>query len=47
MTPAAMRARIVKAGQEAGLQRRITPHMLRHSAVISPPVYPLRDVKAA
>jgi site-specific recombinase XerD len=32
MTTAAMRSRLAKAATEAGLQRRVTPHMLRHSA---------------
>jgi len=32
MTTAAMRSRLAKAASEAGLQRRVTPHMLRHSA---------------
>jgi site-specific recombinase XerD len=32
MTAAAMRARVAKAGVNAGLRRRLTPHMLRHSA---------------
>lgn len=32
VTPPAMRGRLAKAGREAGLQRHVTPHMLRHSA---------------
>ena len=32
MTSAAMRSRLAKAATEAGIQRRVTPHMLRHSA---------------
>ena len=32
MTTAAMRSRLATAATEAGLQRRVTPHMLRHSA---------------
>ncbi|MDZ7734531.1 MAG: tyrosine-type recombinase/integrase [Acidimicrobiia bacterium] len=27
-----MRARLARAGRQAGLSRRVTPHMLRHSA---------------
>jgi len=32
LTAAAMRARLVKAVQEAGLRTKVTPHMLRHTA---------------
>lgn len=32
MTTAAMRARLSRAATEAGVQTRVTPHMLRHSA---------------
>jgi integrase/recombinase XerC len=32
LTPAAMRSRLRKAAQEAGLSARVTPHMLRHTA---------------
>jgi len=32
LTPPAMRARLVKAATDAGLDARITPHMLRHTA---------------
>ena len=32
LTPAAMRARLVKAAADAGLGARVTPHMLRHTA---------------
>ena len=32
LTAPALRARLVKAAQEAGLGTRVTPHMLRHSA---------------
>jgi site-specific recombinase XerD len=32
VTAPAMRGRLAKAGREAGLQRHVTPHMLRHSA---------------
>ena len=32
LTPAAVRARLKVAAQRAGLERAITPHMLRHSA---------------
>lgn len=32
LTPAAMRARLVKAAQAAGIDTRVTPHMLRHTA---------------
>lgn len=32
LTPAAMRSRLVKAARAAGLGRRVTPHMLRHTA---------------
>lgn len=32
LSPSSMRVRLVKAGEAAGLRRRITPHMLRHSA---------------
>lgn len=32
LTPAAMRSRLVKAAQEAGLSAKVTPHMLRHTA---------------
>jgi len=32
LTPAAMRARLVKAAVDAGLGARVTPHMLRHTA---------------
>jgi integrase/recombinase XerC len=32
LTTAAMRSRLAKAAQEAGLPKRVTPHMLRHSA---------------
>ena len=32
LTPAAMRARLVKASADAGLGARVTPHMLRHTA---------------
>ena len=32
ITPPAIRVRLAKAGREAGLQRHVTPHMLRHSA---------------
>lgn len=32
MTPASIRTRLAKAGSDAGLRRRVTPHMLRHSA---------------
>jgi integrase/recombinase XerD len=27
-----MRARLAKAGRDAGLARKVTPHMLRHTA---------------
>lgn len=32
LTPSAMRARLVKAALAAGLNSRVTPHMLRHTA---------------
>jgi integrase/recombinase XerD len=32
LTPAAMRSRLVKAANEAGVVPRVTPHMLRHTA---------------
>jgi site-specific recombinase XerD len=32
LTPAAMRSRLLKAATAAGLSRRVTPHMLRHTA---------------
>jgi site-specific recombinase XerD len=32
LTPPAMRGRLVKVADEAGLRCRVTPHMLRHSA---------------
>jgi site-specific recombinase XerD len=32
ITPAAIRTRLTKASSDARLQRRVTPHMLRHSA---------------
>jgi site-specific recombinase XerD len=32
MTAPAMRSRLLKAGREAGLGNRVTPHMLRHTA---------------
>jgi integrase/recombinase XerC len=32
LTPPAMRSRLAKAAQDAGLRARVTPHMLRHSA---------------
>lgn len=32
LTPAAMRSRLLKAAREAGVARRVTPHMLRHTA---------------
>lgn len=32
LTPAAMRSRLLKAGSDAGLGHRVTPHMLRHTA---------------
>ena len=32
LTPPAMRARLATAARKAGLRRRVTPHMLRHSA---------------
>ena len=32
LTAPAMRSRLVKAGREAGLGNRVTPHMLRHTA---------------
>jgi integrase/recombinase XerD len=32
LSPAAMRARLIKAAREAGLAARVTPHMLRHTA---------------
>ena len=32
LTPAAMRTRLMKAAREAGVSRRVTPHMLRHTA---------------
>jgi integrase/recombinase XerC len=32
LTTAAMRSRLMKAGIDAGLARRVTPHMLRHTA---------------
>jgi site-specific recombinase XerD len=32
ITCAALRARLLKAGNHAGLSRRVTPHMLRHTA---------------
>jgi integrase/recombinase XerD len=32
LSPAAMRSRLVKAAEEAGLGARVTPHMLRHTA---------------
>jgi len=32
LSPAAMRSRLAKAASAAGLPRRITPHMLRHTA---------------
>jgi site-specific recombinase XerD len=32
LTPPAMRSRLVKAAQGAGLDTRVTPHMLRHTA---------------
>jgi site-specific recombinase XerD len=32
LTPAAMRSRLVKAGEAADLAVRVTPHMLRHTA---------------
>lgn len=32
VTPAAMRARITTAAHGAGIRKRVTPHMLRHSA---------------
>jgi integrase/recombinase XerC len=32
LTPPAMRSRLVKAAQDAGLDTRVTPHMLRHTA---------------
>jgi len=32
MTPSAMRNRLARAAQHAGLQQHVTPHMLRHSA---------------
>jgi integrase len=36
-----------RSAQAAGLPKELTLHCLRHSYVIYPPVYPLRDVKAA
>lgn len=32
MTPPAVRSRLAKAAREAGVGRRVTPHMLRHTA---------------
>ena len=32
LTPSAMRSRLAKAAQQAGLRSRVTPHMLRHTA---------------
>ncbi|HVO55613.1 MAG TPA: tyrosine-type recombinase/integrase [Solirubrobacterales bacterium] len=32
LTTAAMRARLVKAAKAAGIEQRVTPHMLRHTA---------------
>lgn len=32
LTPASIRSRLQRAGRDAGLVRRVTPHMLRHSA---------------
>jgi site-specific recombinase XerD len=32
LTPSALRTRLAKAAQDAGLGTRVTPHMLRHSA---------------
>jgi site-specific recombinase XerD len=32
MSPAAMRSRLAKAAEVAGLSERVTPHMLRHTA---------------
>jgi site-specific recombinase XerD len=32
LTPPAMRSRLLKAAQDAGLSVRVTPHMLRHTA---------------
>jgi site-specific recombinase XerD len=32
LTSAALRARLLKAGDQAGLSHRVTPHMLRHTA---------------
>jgi len=32
LTPAAMRSRLAKAARAAGITRRVTPHMLRHTA---------------
>ncbi|MHB8466237.1 MAG: tyrosine-type recombinase/integrase [Acidimicrobiales bacterium] len=32
LTPPAVRSRLLRAGREAGLVTRVTPHMLRHTA---------------
>lgn len=32
LTPAAMRSRLAKAARAAGIEQRVTPHMLRHTA---------------
>lgn len=32
LTAAALRSRLIKAGRDAGLRTRVTPHMLRHTA---------------
>jgi site-specific recombinase XerC len=45
--PVEINARFVAYRDALGLPRALVPHSLRHSYVISPPVYPLRDVKAA
>lgn len=36
MSTAALRNRLSQAGTGAGIKRKITPHMLRHTTVISP-----------
>jgi integrase/recombinase XerD len=32
LTPAAMRSRLAKAARASGIEQRVTPHMLRHTA---------------